>query len=171
MMTYVYVGGTFDMFHYGHARFLRKCREHGKVLVALNTDEFASRYKRKPIMSLEERIESVKACRWADEVVVNTGDENTGATIESMPEKKFVYIAHGSDWTGEGLLKQLGISQGWLDKMGIQMLYIDYTDGVSSSDIIKRVNANVQCNCNCSCGRACNEENSGNASAADKTAK
>lgn len=149
MMTYVYVGGTFDLFHYGHARFLRKCREYGKVLVALNTDEFASRYKRKPIMSLEERIESVKSCRWADDVVVNTGDENTKQTILSMPDKKFVYIAHGSDWVGEDLLRQLGMTQEWIDEQGIKMLYIDYTEGVSSSDIIRRISGDVHRDCDC----------------------
>lgn len=158
MMTYVYVGGTFDLFHYGHARFLRKCREYGKVLVALNTDEFASRYKRKPVMSLDERIESVKSCRWVDEVVVNTGNESTKQTILSMPDKKFVYIAHGSDWTGEGLLRQLGMTQEWLDEQDIKMLYIDYTEGVSSSDIIGRINGDVHRNCNCTRRRAGSSE-------------
>jgi len=36
---WVYVGGTFDLFHYGHARFLEECAKHGKVIVAINTDD------------------------------------------------------------------------------------------------------------------------------------
>lgn len=137
-LGWVYVGGTFDLFHYGHARFLQKCREYGKVIVAINTDEFCERYKRKPILSLGERIESVRACRWADDVVVNIGDENSWITID-LVKTKISYIAHGDDWTGDSLIKQLGISQEWLDKRDIKMLYVPYTEGISTSDIIGRV--------------------------------
>lgn len=157
MMTWVYVGGTFDMFHYGHAEFLRKCRDYGRVLVSLNSDEFAKRYKRKPVMNLSERMASVQACRWADKVVVNIGDEDTGKTIDSLSGIKVIYIAHGDDWTGESLMSQLGISQDWLDDRSIQMLYVPYTKGISSSDIIGRINGDVHSNCNCSCGRGGND--------------
>lgn len=157
MMTWVYVGGTFDMFHYGHAEFLRKCKDNGKVLVSLNSDEFAERYKRKPIMNLSERIASVQACRWVDKVVVNIGDEDTGKTIDSLSGIKVIYIAHGDDWTGGSLMSQLGISQDWLDDRSIQMLYVPYTKGISSSDIIGRISGDVHSNCNCSCGRGWND--------------
>ena len=47
----VYTGGTFDLLHAGHVKFLRRCAEFGRVVVALNTDEFVEQYKgRKPIM-------------------------------------------------------------------------------------------------------------------------
>ena len=36
----VYTGGTFDLYHAGHARFLARCAELGSVVVSLNTDEF-----------------------------------------------------------------------------------------------------------------------------------
>lgn len=157
MMTWVYVGGTFDMFHYGHAEFLRKCRDYGRVLVSLNSDEFAERYKRKPVMNLSERMASVQACRWADKVVVNIGDEDTGKTIDSLSGIKVIYIAHGDDWTGKSLMSQLGISQDWLDDRSIQMLYVPYTKGISSSDIIGRISGDVHSNCNCSCGRGGND--------------
>jgi glycerol-3-phosphate cytidylyltransferase len=156
MMTWVYVGGTFDMFHHGHAEFLRKCRDYGRVIVSLNSDEFAERYKRKPIMNISERMAAAQACRWVDKVVVNIGDEDTGKTIDSLTGVKVIYIAHGDDWTGNSLLGQLGISQEWLDERSIQMLYVPYTRGISSSDIIRRISGNVHSNCNCSCGRGSN---------------
>ena len=150
---WVYVGGTFDLFHYGHARFLEQCAKHGKVIVAINTDDFCERYKRKPVLSLEERIESVKACRWVDEVIVNVGDEDSGLTIDLVKDKKISAIAHGDDWTGPALINQLGISQEWLDKRNIKMLYIPYTAGISTSDIIRRINGDVYSDCDCSRGR------------------
>ena len=150
---WVYVGGTFDLFHYGHARFLEQCAKHGKVIVAINTDDFCGRYKRKPVLSLGERIESVKACRWVDEVIVNVGDEDSGLTIDLVKDKKISAIAHGDDWTGPALIDQLGISQEWLDERNIKMLYIPYTAGISTSDIIRRINGDVYSDCDCSRGR------------------
>ena len=144
------------MFHHGHAEFLRKCRDYGRVIVSLNSDEFAERYKRKPIMNIAERMAATQACRWVDKVVVNIGDEDTGKTIDSLAGVKVIYIAHGDDWTGNSLLGQLGISQEWLDKRSIQMLYVPYTRGISSSDIIRRISGYVHSNCNCSCGRVVN---------------
>lgn len=144
------------MFHHGHAEFIRKCRDYGRVIVSLNSDKFAERYKRKPIMNIAERMAAAQACRWVDKVVVNIGDEDTGKTIDSLVGVKVIYIAHGDDWTGNSLLSQLGISQEWLDERSIQMLYVPYTRGISSSDIIRRISGDVHSNCNCSCGRGSN---------------
>lgn len=150
---WVYVGGTFDLFHSGHARFLEHCQSFGKVVVALNTDEFAARYKRRPILSLAERHDLLGSCKYVDKVVVNVGNENTGLTIDLMPlNVRISHIAHGDDWTGESLLKQLGLDQDWLDFRGIRMLYIPYTKGISTSDIIGRINGEHHRRGNCSCG-------------------
>lgn len=149
---WVYVGGTFDLFHHGHASFLEQCAKHGRVIVALNTDEFAARYKRPAVLTLGERLESLRACRWVDEVIVNVGDEDSGLTIDLIKDKDISYIAHGDDWTGLALMDQLGISQAWLDERDIQMLYIPYTAGISTSDIIRRIGGNLHSDCDCSRG-------------------
>jgi len=157
MNSWVYVGGTFDLFHYGHARFLEQCAQHGKVIVAINTDDFCDRYKRKPVLTLGERIESVRSCRWVDDVITNIGDEDSGLTIDTIRDKEVKYIAHGDDWTGASLIDQLGISQEWLDERDISMLYIPYTKGISTSDIIGRVRGDVHSGCDCSRERGGND--------------
>ena len=158
---WVYVGGTFDLFHYGHAAFLEQCAKRGKVIVALNTDEFAARYKRPTVLTLGERMESLRTCKWVDEVIVNVGDEDSGVTIDLVKDKKISYIAHGDDWTGPALMEQLGISKEWLDERGIEMLYIPYTAGISTSEIIRRVSGNLHSDCDCSRGRSGNASDCG----------
>ena len=79
-------------------------------------------------------------------MIVNVGDEDTGITIDLVNDKTISYIAHGDDWMGPALMAQLGITQKWLDSRGIKMLYIPYTKGISTSDIIKRVNGDIHGN-------------------------
>jgi len=129
--TWVYVGGTFDLPHWGHFRFLQQCREYGPVLVSLNTDKFAAKYKRKPIMELDERYKMLAGCKYVDDLCINAG----GARIK--------YIAHGDDWTGESLMKQMGLATKWMDERGIKLLYIPYTRGISTSEIIARVKDDI----------------------------
>jgi glycerol-3-phosphate cytidylyltransferase len=136
MTDRVYVGGTFDLFHAGHVRFLECVRRHGPVIVALNTDEFAARYKRSPIMSLAERQAVVAACKYVEYVDVNEGGEDSSETILRWRPR---YIAHGDDWKGPALLEQLGITQDFLDDNNVEMLYVPYTAGISSSEIERRV--------------------------------
>lgn len=131
----IYCGGTFDLFHAGHVNFLRACSELGEVVVALNTDEFAARYKRLPVYDLEERIHLLEACRYVSYVTVNDGDEDSRPAIRRMKPQ---FIAHGDDWTGEALMRQMNLTQDFLDVHGIRMLYVPYTRSVSTTDIIRR---------------------------------
>lgn len=131
-----YIGGTFDLLHPGHINLFRAAKEIAEtVIVSLNRDEFASRYKRPPVMNLEERIVMVGSCRYVDEVVINEGDEDSKVAIaKCRPD----VILHGDDWTGESLMKQMSLTPEFLSEYGITMDYLPYTKGVSSTEILKR---------------------------------
>ena len=136
-MTVAYIGGTFDMMHYGHVRLFKAARERfDKVVVSLNTDEFTTRFKRAPILTLQERIETVEGCRYVDEVIVNVGDEDSTPAILLAGT---THIVHGDDWTGPAYLKQLGITEDWLKECNIEMFYLPYTAGVSTSQLLERI--------------------------------
>ena len=67
--------GVFDCFHYGHARLLEQCKKLFKyvyLIVGVCSDEDVTREKGKPIMTVEERAECVKQCKWVDEVIINS---------------------------------------------------------------------------------------------------
>ena len=134
----VYTGGTFDLFHSGHVNFLKRCQEiagvGGRVVVALNTDEFIFNYKKKkPILSFQQRKDVLDSCRYVDEVVENSGGEDSKITIEMV--QSVDVIAIGSDWATKNYYAQMQFSQDWLDSKNISLIYIPYTKGISSTFI------------------------------------
>jgi len=138
----VYTGGTFDLFHSGHVAFLRKCALVGSVTVSLNTDEFIKNYKgNAPVMSYAEREAVLLACRYVDAVVPNVGGADSTVAIElSQPD----IIIIGSDWARRDYYKQMGFTQDWLDERGIGLAYIPYTQGISTTELKKRIAERVK---------------------------
>jgi len=136
----VYTGGTFDLFHAGHALFLKRCKElagYGRVVVSLNTDEFIADYKGKsPVMTFAERKEVLLACRYVDEVVANVGGVDSRIAIDLVNPDLIVI---GSDWARRNYYDQMNFTQSWLDERGIGLCYIPYTDGISTTDIKRRM--------------------------------
>jgi len=133
----VYTGGTFDLFHSGHARFLQRCAELGPVVVSLNTDEFIEEYKGKPpVISYPDREAVLMACRYVDKVIPNTGGTDSKPSIEEVwPD----IIAIGTDWARRDYYAQMQFDQDWLDERGIALIYIPYTQGISSTAIKERM--------------------------------
>jgi glycerol-3-phosphate cytidylyltransferase len=128
----VYTGGTFDLFHAGHVNFLRQCKKIGNhVTVSLNTDEFIFRYKQKmPIISYDDRRKVLLSCKYVDDVIPNINGEDSKSTIKLvMPD----FVVVGSDWATKDYYKQMNFSQQWLDDNDITLVYIPYTDHISST--------------------------------------
>lgn len=131
-----YLGGTFDTLHRGHlALFAHARRLALEIVVSLNTDDFATRYKRRPLMPLADRMAVLRECRLVDLVIVNSGDEDSKpAILKSCCD----VVVHGSDWTIEnGLLEQMGLSMAWLQEHRIDLIALPYTPWVSSTQLLK----------------------------------
>jgi len=139
-MNIVYTGGTFDLFHSGHVNLLKRCREvagDGKVVVALNTDDFIFQFKnKKPICSEQERLDVLLACKYVDEVVMNVGGQDSRISIEMVGPN---YIVVGSDWAKKDYYSQMSFTQEWLDERGIGLVYVPYTQTISSTKIRGRM--------------------------------
>ena len=133
----VYTGGTFDLYHSGHANFLARCAELGRVVVSLNTDEFIESYKGKaPVISYEDRAAVLLSCRSVSEVIPNFGGADSKPAIEIIQPD---ILAIGSDWARRDYYAQMGFSQDWLDARAISLIYIPYTAGISSTAIKARL--------------------------------
>lgn len=137
----IYSGGTYDLFHYGHVRLLKRLKKmagkNGTLIVALNTDEFIEQFKgSKPVMNLEERMEVLKSCKYVDEVVVNYSGEDSKPTILKA---RADFVVAGTDWCERDYMKQMGFTRGWLEENNIGFGYIPYTTTISTTDIKKRL--------------------------------
>jgi len=91
----VYVAGAFDLFHVGHIHFLEKVAKEGEyVIVGLHTDKEVNRYRGSnyPIMNLHERVLSVLACKYVNEVVIGAPFDVTSDLLDHF---KVDVVCHG----------------------------------------------------------------------------
>lgn len=129
-----YIGGTFDTLHRGHlALFANARRVACEIVVSLNTDEFAGRYKRVPMMPLADRVAVVSELRCVDQVVINTGDEDSRPAILHSGAD---CIVHGSDWQGVSLMSQMGFDQEWLEAHDLRLVILPHTPWTSTTKLL-----------------------------------
>ena len=78
---------TFDLFHAGHLMMLKEAKtvcDH--LIVGLQTDPSIDRpEKNKPVQSVFERYEQLKACKYIDEIIVYATEEDLLNILLSYP--------------------------------------------------------------------------------------
>ena len=84
-MKKVITYGTFDLFHEGHYRLLKRAKALGDYLiVGVTTESFdQARGKLNVVDSLMTRIENVKKTGFADEIII---EETAGAEVQRCQE-------------------------------------------------------------------------------------
>ena len=79
---------TFDLFHAGHIMMLKEAKTQcDHLIVGLQTDPTIDRpdTKNKPIQSVFERYEQLKACKYIDEILVYETEEDLVNILLSYP--------------------------------------------------------------------------------------
>ena len=128
--------GTFDITHYGHWSFLKKCSEFGEVWIGLNSDEFILKYKKKkPILCYNERKLTLELAGYKNILPNNQADGTIkDVFLQVIPN----VIVIGSDWLRKDYLSQIGLTPDYLDLFDTSLLYIPYTKMISTTEIKKR---------------------------------
>ena len=134
-MTIGYTTGVYDMFHVGHLNILRRAKEQCDFLiVGVSTDELVEKEKHKhPVIPFEDRMSIVGAIRYVDQVVPQVDKNKFGAWEKLHFNKMFV----GSDWQGT---PQWQIFENQFKPVGVKIIYLPHTEGISSSMLREKVN-------------------------------
>ena len=130
--TVVYTSGTFDMLHINHLKMIEYARSLGDILiVGVNTDELVANYKSTPIIPFEERIGLMKAIKGPDIVIPQKSLDHT----DKVKKLNFDVFVVGDDWVGK---------YDYLKEQGVDVVYFPYGDGISSSNLKKRIYNNYK---------------------------
>ncbi|XP_050280027.1 choline-phosphate cytidylyltransferase 2-like isoform X1 [Quercus robur] len=133
----VYADGIYDLFHFGHAGSLEQAKKsfpNTYLLVGCCSDEITHKFKGKTVMTEDERYESLRHCKWVDEVIP---DAPWVISQEFLDKHNIDFVAHDSlpyaDASGAGndvyeFVKSAG-----------RFKETKRTDGISTSDIIMRI--------------------------------
>ncbi len=131
-MIKVITYGTFDLFHEGHYRLLKRARELGDYLiVGVTTEAYdKARGKLNVMDSLVTRIENVKRTGFADEIII---EETQGQKFNDIKKLHIDIFTVGSDWTGAfDYLKEY-----------CQVVYLERTRNISST-MLREQNSRIQ---------------------------
>jgi cytidyltransferase-like protein len=95
--TNVYIDGVFDMCHLGHFNVIKGAACCGdRLLVGLGTDECCAAYKRPPLMSFDERRNTLLALPWVHGVIPI--DEFGEYPAEFFRKHHIDVLAHGEEY-------------------------------------------------------------------------
>lgn len=98
-MKTVVTYGTFDLFHVGHLRLLKRLRSLGdRLVVGLSTDEFNRLKGKETVVPYEQRREILMGVRYVDNVFPEDCWEQKA---EDIRREKADIFAMGDDWAGK----------------------------------------------------------------------
>lgn len=129
-----YLSGTFDLFHVGHIRLLRRAKELcGTLIVGVN--ENGVRKGKETFIPLEERLEVVAACRYADVVIPAPPEDDMAWEM-----LHYDVLFAGSDYIGSERFKRY---ESTLADKNVKIIFFEYTQTTSSSIIRERIGREV----------------------------
>lgn len=137
--TIGYTTGVFDMFHIGHLKILRRAKEICEYLiVGVTTDNLCLEKKKKlPVIKENDRMAIVEAIRYVDKVIPQENMDK----LESIIKYKCDVVFVGSDWKGTPEWKTY---EEEFAKVGCSVVYLEHTDGISSSILRERMNDGIR---------------------------
>ncbi len=127
MVKRVITYGTFDLFHIGHLRLLKRLSNLGdELIVAVSTDEFNEKKGKKTIIPFKERAEIVSSIKYVTKVIP---EENWEQKQNDIKKYDIDIFAIGDDWEGKF---------DFLNKF-CKVIYLNRTQNISSSDLKKEI--------------------------------
>ena len=100
----ILVSGAFNPLHFGHLLLLKDASKYGKVVVALNSDEWVMKNKGHLLFDFETRKSLLEECEYVSEVI--SFDDSEGDAVYALFEVKPTYFGNGGSATSLSLPKE-----------------------------------------------------------------
>ena len=138
----VYADMVGDLFHWGHVDLLKRAKQIATqnakqnqksiLMVGVHDDIDVQKYKRNPIMKMNERIKVIEGCKYVDEIFPKAPLVITPNFIE---ENKIDLVIHAHPENESEKYNKMYQNAINLNKFK----RLDYTSNISTTDIIERL--------------------------------
>lgn len=131
--------GVFDLFHVGHLRYLQYARLQGAHLtVGVTPDAMCHERKGKwPVIDEAQRLEIIRSLGWVDEVrFLPTSLDFTSAASQWIAVWGIKHVVVGGEWKDTPRWQRLTPA---LAEQGISVSFAPHTQGISSTEIVQRI--------------------------------
>lgn len=129
-----YTDGVYDLFHIGHLNMIEAAKNRCEYLiVGVHGDEVVNQYKHcYPVIPEAERARIIGAVKGVDRVVINEVRDK----LTLLERYHFDVIFIGDDWKGT---ERWNHFEKVLGERGVDVIYVPYTKGISTTDIKKKI--------------------------------
>lgn len=121
------IAGAFDLIHPGYIRMFKDCKMHcNHLTVALHEDpSFARPHKLKPVQTLEERKEILRAIRYIDDIVVYQAEDTFLSYLDDYDIRFLGDDYNDGSYTGK-------------DK-SIKIVFVDRSHDYSTTELKRKI--------------------------------
>jgi len=128
MIKTVITFGTFDVFHIGHLKILKRAAAFGdKLIVGISTDQLNwDKKQKKPICDQYQRMEIISAIKCVTKCFF---EESLEKKREYIEENNADFLVMGDDWAGN------------FDELNdiCEVVYLPRTPSISTTEIIEHI--------------------------------
>jgi len=129
----VFTNGCFDILHYGHVKYLEKCKRLGDILiVGLNSDSSVRKIKGKgrPVTGEKERAALLSALAAVDYIAIFS-EPTPAILIDTITPD---ILVKGGDWKGRNIAGSVHV-----ESHGGTVTCVPFVKGYSTTRILKRI--------------------------------
>ena len=100
----ILISGAFNPLHFGHLLLLKDASNYGKVIVALNSDEWVMKNKGHLLFDFDTRKSILEECKYVSKVI--PFDDSEGDVTYALFEVRPTYFGNGGSATSLSLPKE-----------------------------------------------------------------